>query len=112
MGGDTFVPEIAGEDVEREHGDALREAWTEEFDQLIGEIQPFEATARCSRRSRDAASAWCSPARQDQARRGVPRAVRRPRPRRRLDDLRRRREEQAEPDIVRPRSRRSRARAA
>ena len=44
MGGDTFVPEIAGEDVEREHGDDLREAWTEEFDKLIGEIQPFEAT--------------------------------------------------------------------
>ena len=44
MGGDTFVPEIAGEDVEREHGDALRDAWTEEFDQLIGEVQPFEAT--------------------------------------------------------------------
>ena len=44
MGGDTFVPEIAGEDVEREHGDALREAWTEEFDQLIGEVQPFEQT--------------------------------------------------------------------
>ncbi len=44
MGGDTFVPEIAGKDVEREHGDDLREAWTEEFDQLIGEIQPFEAT--------------------------------------------------------------------
>jgi HAD superfamily hydrolase (TIGR01549 family) len=43
MGGDVFVPEIAGEDVEREHGDALREAWIEEFDQLIGEIQPFEA---------------------------------------------------------------------
>jgi HAD superfamily hydrolase (TIGR01549 family) len=44
MGGDTFVPSIAGEDVEREHGDALREAWTEEFDKLIGEVQPFEAT--------------------------------------------------------------------
>ena len=44
MGGDIFVPEIAGEDVEREHGDALRDAWVEEFDQLIGEIQPFDAT--------------------------------------------------------------------
>ncbi len=32
-------------DVEREHGDALRDAWTEEFDRLIGEVQPFEATA-------------------------------------------------------------------
>ncbi len=38
------MPEVAGEDVEREHGDALRDAWTEEFDQLIGEVQPFEAT--------------------------------------------------------------------
>ena len=44
MGGDTFVPEIAGEDVEREHGDALRDAWTEEFDALIGEVQPFAGT--------------------------------------------------------------------
>jgi HAD superfamily hydrolase (TIGR01549 family) len=44
MGGDIFVPEVAGEDVEREHGDALRDAWVEEFDQLIGEVQPFEAT--------------------------------------------------------------------
>ena len=43
MGGDTFVPQIAGEDVEREHGDALRDAWTEEFDALIGEVQPFDA---------------------------------------------------------------------
>ena len=44
MGGDVFVPEVAGADVERAHGDDLREAWTEEFDQLIGEVQPFEAT--------------------------------------------------------------------
>jgi HAD superfamily hydrolase (TIGR01549 family) len=44
MGGDTFVPEIGGEDVERRHGDALRDAWVEEFDKLIGEVQPFEAT--------------------------------------------------------------------
>ena len=45
MGGDLFVPEVAGEEVEREHGDALRDAWVEEFDQLIGEVQPFEATS-------------------------------------------------------------------
>jgi HAD superfamily hydrolase (TIGR01549 family) len=42
MGGDTFVPQVGGEDVEREHGEALREAWVEEFDRLIGEVQPFE----------------------------------------------------------------------
>ncbi|GLK99247.1 HAD family hydrolase [Dactylosporangium matsuzakiense] len=42
MGGDMFVPEIAGRDIEQAHGDDLRKAWEEEFDQLIGEIQPFE----------------------------------------------------------------------
>ena len=42
MGGDTFVPTIGGPDVEEAHGDDLRQAWVEEFDQLIGEVQPFE----------------------------------------------------------------------
>lgn len=42
MGGDTFVPEICGPAVEEQHGDALRDAWVEEFDKLIGEVQPFE----------------------------------------------------------------------
>jgi len=42
MGGDTFVPEIGGAEVEEAHGDALRDAWVEEFDRLIGEVQPFE----------------------------------------------------------------------
>jgi len=42
MGGDTFVPAVAGDDVEREHGDDLRAAWSEEFDRLIDEVQPFE----------------------------------------------------------------------
>ena len=42
MGGDTFVPEVGGKDVEEAHGDDLREAWVEEFDQLIGEVAPFE----------------------------------------------------------------------
>jgi HAD superfamily hydrolase (TIGR01549 family) len=42
MGGDHFVTELGGERAEREHGDELRAAQTEEFDKLIGEIQPFE----------------------------------------------------------------------
>jgi len=42
MGGDMFVPKVGGRDVEEAHGDNLREAWGEEFDRLIGEIQPFE----------------------------------------------------------------------
>jgi HAD superfamily hydrolase (TIGR01549 family) len=42
MGGDTFIPNLVGEDVEAKHGDELRERWAEEFDKLIDEIQPFE----------------------------------------------------------------------
>ena len=42
MGGDLFVPAVAGREVEEAHGDDLRDAWAEEFDELIGEIQPFE----------------------------------------------------------------------
>lgn len=42
MGGDLFVAAVAGREVEEAHGDDLRTAWAEEFDQLIGEIQPFE----------------------------------------------------------------------
>lgn len=43
MGGDLFVTETAGPDVEHAHGDGLRAAWEQEFDQLIGEVQPFAA---------------------------------------------------------------------
>ena len=42
MGGDLFVSAVGGREVEEAHGDDLREAWAQEFDQLIGEIQPFE----------------------------------------------------------------------
>lgn len=45
MGGDLYVPEIGGWDVEEAHGDDLRQAWVEEFDQLIDEIQPFDGVA-------------------------------------------------------------------
>ncbi|GGK82860.1 HAD family hydrolase [Ornithinimicrobium pekingense] len=38
MGGDKLVAEVAGEDVEREHGDTLREAWEEEYDELLPEV--------------------------------------------------------------------------
>ena len=42
MGGDTFVPSVAGDEVEAQFGDELRELWVAEFDKLIDEIQPFE----------------------------------------------------------------------
>jgi len=41
MGGDLYVANLAGDRAEEEHGDALRDAWVEEFDLLIDEIQPF-----------------------------------------------------------------------
>lgn len=42
MGGDQFVSMVAGREVEEKHGDDLRDAWAEEFDKLIDEVQPFE----------------------------------------------------------------------
>ena len=44
MGGDKLVAEVAGREVETELGDALRDRWTEEFDQLIGEVRPFDGS--------------------------------------------------------------------
>jgi HAD superfamily hydrolase (TIGR01549 family) len=44
MGGDLYVSHLAGDRVEREHGDDLREAWVEEFDTMIDEIRPFAGT--------------------------------------------------------------------
>src|SRR5215218_8361863 len=38
MGGDQFVAAVAGKAAEERHGDALREAWGEEFDKLLDEV--------------------------------------------------------------------------
>ncbi|WP_122818392.1 HAD family hydrolase [Nocardioides pantholopis] len=37
MGGDRLVAAAAGEEVERQHGDAVRDRWEQEFDALIDE---------------------------------------------------------------------------
>lgn len=42
MGGDRLVSYLAGDAVEAEHGDALRDASDDEFEQMIGEIQPLK----------------------------------------------------------------------
>ncbi len=42
MGGDQLVAALAGDDVERRHGGALRDAWVEEFDVFLDDIRPFE----------------------------------------------------------------------
>jgi HAD superfamily hydrolase (TIGR01549 family) len=41
MGGDKLVAAVAGDDVERQHGDDLRQAWTEEYEEFLSEVQPF-----------------------------------------------------------------------
>ncbi|OMH32302.1 HAD family hydrolase [Tersicoccus sp. Bi-70] len=42
MGGDQLVPHVAGDAVEKEHGDALRDTWVEEFDGMIDSVAAFE----------------------------------------------------------------------
>lgn len=42
MGGDQLVEALAGEQIEEQHGDDLRDAWVEEFDPMLGEVKPFE----------------------------------------------------------------------
>jgi HAD superfamily hydrolase (TIGR01549 family) len=37
MGGDRLVAEVAGEEAERQHGDAVRDRWEREYDEVIGE---------------------------------------------------------------------------
>jgi HAD superfamily hydrolase (TIGR01549 family) len=41
MGGDQFVPALVGEDADADHGDALRSAHDEAYDELIDEVEPF-----------------------------------------------------------------------
>jgi HAD superfamily hydrolase (TIGR01549 family) len=38
MGGDLLVAAVAGDEAERLHGDALRQAWEEEYDELLPEV--------------------------------------------------------------------------
>ena len=38
MGGDKLVAHVAGDDVERDHGDDLRAAWEEEYAGLVDEV--------------------------------------------------------------------------
>ncbi|MFD1151496.1 HAD family hydrolase [Saccharothrix hoggarensis] len=46
MGGDKLVTAVAGEHVEREHGDDLRKAWEAAFEPMLAEIRPLEGAHR------------------------------------------------------------------
>jgi HAD superfamily hydrolase (TIGR01549 family) len=39
MGGDRLVGAVAGDDVEDEHGDDVRDRWEQEYDEIIGEVR-------------------------------------------------------------------------
>ena len=41
MGGDRLVAHVAGDDVEDTRGDALRDAWREEYAELRAEVRPL-----------------------------------------------------------------------
>jgi phosphoglycolate phosphatase-like HAD superfamily hydrolase len=45
MGGDQLVAAVAGDEVEAEHGDAIRDAEGRFYSELIGEVCPFEGAA-------------------------------------------------------------------
>jgi HAD superfamily hydrolase (TIGR01509 family) len=45
MGGDQLVADVAGEEFEREHGDEVRAAETEEYGKLIGEVAVLEGAS-------------------------------------------------------------------
>lgn len=49
MGGDKLVGYVAGDLVEAEHGDDVRAAWEQCFDEMLPEIQPFEGAHRLVR---------------------------------------------------------------
>jgi hypothetical protein len=43
---------VAGEQAEADHGDALREAWAEEFEPLLPEIAAFADAVPCAMTAR------------------------------------------------------------
>ena len=45
MGGDKFVGVVAGDEVEEERGDELRDAWKEEYAELMAEVEPLPGAA-------------------------------------------------------------------
>jgi phosphoglycolate phosphatase-like HAD superfamily hydrolase len=53
MGGDQFVPALAGDEVEKKHGDGLRGAWAEEFEPFLPEVAPVEGAHELLVRLRD-----------------------------------------------------------
>lgn len=45
MGGDRLVAEVAGDEVERQHGDAVRDRHDRAFDEVIDKVRPLPGAA-------------------------------------------------------------------
>ena len=45
MGGDKLVAHVAGDEVEEQHGDELRDRWREEYAELRSEVDPLPGAA-------------------------------------------------------------------
>ncbi len=54
MGGDKLVGVVAGDDVEKEHGDQLRDWWAEEYRELVAEVRPLPGAVDLVREAADA----------------------------------------------------------
>ena len=69
MGGDRLVAAVAGDDVEREHGDDVRDRWKEEFDAIIDEVRalPGAQELLAALRERDVEIALASSANPEHA---------------------------------------------
>jgi len=53
MGGDQLVSALCGEDVERDLGDAVRDAEKERYQELIGEVEPLRGATELIRELKD-----------------------------------------------------------
>lgn len=53
MGGDQLVEAVAGREAEESHGDDLREAWSEAYDDYLPHVQPFEGARDLLQEIRD-----------------------------------------------------------
>jgi HAD superfamily hydrolase (TIGR01509 family) len=49
MGGDRLVAHVADDDVEKEHGDELREAWEEEYTKVLPEVRALAGASELIR---------------------------------------------------------------
>ena len=45
MGGDKLVAQVAGQEVEEQHGDDLRDAWRHEYVKIRAEVRPLPGAA-------------------------------------------------------------------